>query len=56
MVTFIICLVIYLAIGVGLLVWACTDPWGGLLLEIWYLIVFLWPLMLAFSLWQNIKK
>ncbi len=40
-------IVIYLAIGIGLLVWAVTsDPWGGLILEFALSFILLWPYFL----------
>jgi hypothetical protein len=43
--------VLYLLIGVSLLIWAVkSDPWGGLLLEVWWLVLLIWPLLLIRSL------
>jgi hypothetical protein len=43
-------IVIYLLIGIGLLIYAVTsDPWGGLLLEMWWFVILLWPLLIIRS-------
>jgi hypothetical protein len=42
---------IYLIIGIALLIYAVTsDPWGGLLLEMWWFIILLWPLLIIRSI------
>lgn len=53
----IIAIAIYLIIGVAILVHAVTtDPWGGLLIEIWWLIVLFYPILIVWSLWQKFKR
>ncbi|WP_180232330.1 hypothetical protein [Priestia megaterium] len=43
----IIIAVIYVLIGVGILFHAVhSEPWGGLMLEVWWLLVFFYPLLL----------
>lgn len=49
-------IIVYLLIGAGLLLYVVLkDPWGGLVLEIWYIFIPLWIIFVAFSLWQNMK-
>lgn len=57
MMLFILCIVAYVAIGVCVLMWSVfSDPWGGLLLEVWWLVVFFYPLLIIFSMYQKFKK
>ncbi|MGK8429870.1 hypothetical protein OF864_01185 [Bacillus cereus] len=44
-------IVVYLAIGVGLLVWAVTsDPWGGMILEYALPVILIWPLFVFLAI------
>jgi hypothetical protein len=39
--------VIYLLIGVAILLHIIrSEPWGGLVLEVWYLVVFFYPILI----------
>jgi hypothetical protein len=50
----IIGITIYLIIGIGLLIYAITsDPWGGLLLGLWWLVILLWPYLIVRSLFDR---
>lgn len=43
-------IIIYLLIGVGLLIWIVkTDPWGGMVLEIWWLFILIYPVYIVHS-------
>jgi hypothetical protein len=43
--------IIYLLIGVGILIYAVkTDPWGGLILHVWWLVILFYPYFIIRSL------
>lgn len=47
----------YLLVGVGLLAWVVkSDPWGGLVLEIWWLFILFYPFLLVRSLIDRFTK
>lgn len=53
----ILAVVIYLVIGLGILLYgAMTDPYGGYLLQFWWLIILLYPYLAVRSLLSRIKK
>ncbi|EOP68311.1 hypothetical protein KOW_03520 [Bacillus cereus VDM006] len=46
--------IIYLAIGIGLIVYAVkTDPWGGLLLHFAIPLILFWPYVIIRSLFDR---
>lgn len=50
----IIGITIYLVTGVYILVYSIKDePWGGLALHIWWLIVFFYPLLIIKMLFEK---
>lgn len=47
----------YLLIGVGLLIWSVkSDPWGGLILEIWWFFILFYPFLIFRSLFYKFFK
>ena len=49
-------IVVYLLIGVGLLIWTVkTDPWGSLILEIWWIFIIGYPIFIVLSLFNRFK-
>lgn len=39
---------IYLAIGIALLIWmVAKEPWGGLALHFWWVIIFFYPFLIV---------
>lgn len=47
----IIGIIIYIIIGIGILIWiTTTDQWGGLVLEYWWLVIFFYPILFINSL------
>jgi hypothetical protein len=54
MTAWIIGVIAYILIGVGILIWSVlSDPWGGLVLEIWWMVVFFYPVLMLWALYQN---
>jgi hypothetical protein len=48
---------IYLVIGIGILIWCVTtDPYGGFVLEFWWLVVFFYPLLIINSMYRGIFR
>jgi hypothetical protein len=56
MMVWIIGIIIYLLIGLGLLIGVVlSDPWGGLVLEMWWMVIFFYPILIVWSIYQNMK-
>jgi hypothetical protein len=56
MTAWIIGVIAYILIGVGILIWSVlSDPWGGLVLEIWWMVVLFYPVLMLLSLYQYLK-
>jgi hypothetical protein len=47
----VLCIAIYLLIGIGILIHGIiTDPYGGLILHFWWLVILFYPYLIVRSL------